>query len=246
MTLLKILIIEDEIITATDLKEILRQNGHIVTAIAKNYSETLIALNKELPDLVLIDIQLRNSSLDGIEIAKILTSVYMIPFVFLTSHSETQMFERAKTTNPAAYLLKPIRHQEVVFQIELAYNHYIANKKVENNPVKSENVFLPLERGHQKIVKSDVLFIKAEGAYVNVYVKNQIAPFLFSMNIGYLAQYFLTSNFYQISRSYIVNLDYLIRYDAENIYVSGYNGKIPLPQNRKAEFLKKLAVIKTP
>ena len=246
MNSLKILIIEDEIITATDLKEILIQSGHTVIGIAKNYSETLILLNRELPDLVLVDIQLRNSSLDGIEVAKILANEYMLPFVFLTSHSETQMFERAKITNPAAYLLKPIRHQEVVFQIELAYNHYTANKKADNNPVKSENVFLPLEGGHQKIVKSDVLCIKAEGAYVNVYIKNQTNPYLFSMNLGYLAQYFSFANFYQISRSYIINLDYLIRYDAEYIYLSHYEGKISLPQNRKAEFIKKLAIIRTP
>ncbi|WP_435354126.1 response regulator [Emticicia sp. SJ17W-69] len=246
MNSLKILIIEDEIITATDLKETLEKYNHKIIAIAKNYAEAILAIDKLIPDLMIIDIRLRNSSFDGIETAQEIIKEYHIPFVFLTAHSEAQTFERAKALNPSAYLLKPFRHRELAFQIELAYNHYMANKKLDNNPIKADNIFLPLEKGHQKIVKEDVLFLKAEGAYVNVYVKNQKSPFLFSMNLGYLTQYFTTPNFYQISRSYLINLDYLNRFDTENIYLNEYEGKIPLPQNRRSELVKKLAVIKTP
>lgn len=246
MNTLKILIIEDEIITATDLKETLEKYGHQIIAIAKTHAEATQAIEKQLPDLMLIDISLRYSAADGVEIAREISSEYAIPFVFLTAHSEAQTFERAKAVNPAAYLLKPFRHRELAFQIELAYSHYQANKKVENNPIKAENIYLPIEKGHQKINKNDVLFLKAEGAYVNVFVKNQKTPYLFSMNIGYLLQYFTTPNFYQISRSYLINLDYLTRFDSDNIYMNHYESKIPLPQNRRADLVKKLAIIKTP
>lgn len=246
MNTLKILIIEDEIITATDLKETLEKYGHQILAIAKNHAEAMQAIEKQLPDLILLDINLRYSAADGIEIAREISNEYHIPFVFLTALSETQTFERAKAINPAAYLLKPFRHRELAFQIELAYNHYISNRKLENNPIKADNIYLPLEKGHQKINKNDVLFLKAEGAYVNVFVKNQKNPYLFSMNFGYLVQYFTTSNFYQISRSYLINIDYLTRFDSDNIYMNHYEGKIPLPQNRRADLVKKLAIIKTP
>lgn len=246
MNTLKILIIEDEIITATDLKETLEKYGHQIIAIAKNHAEATKAIEKQIPDLMLIDINLRYSAADGIDIAREITNEFAIPFVFLSAHSETQTFERAKTIKPAAYLLKPFRHRELVFQIELAYSHYQANKKVENNPVKAESIYLPIEKGHQKINKNDVLFLKAEGAYVNVFVKNQKNPYLFSMNIGYLLQYFTTPNFYQVSRSYLINLDFLNRFDSDNIYIAHYDGKIPLPQNRRADLVKKLAIIKTP
>lgn len=246
MNSLKILIVEDEIITATDLKETLEKNKHKITAIAKNHGEAMLAIEKTLPDLLIIDIHLRNSAFDGIETAKEISRAYHIPFVFLTAYSETPTFERAKATNPAAYLIKPFRHHDLVFQIELAYHHYSINKKTENNPLKAENIFMPIGKGHQKIVKNDVLFLKAEGAYVNVYVKNENKPFLFSMNIGHLTQYFTTKNFYQISRSYLINLEYLSKIDTDGLYLNHHESKIPFAQNRKAELMHRLAIIRTP
>lgn len=246
MNSLKILIIEDEIITATDLKETLEKYNHKTIAIAKNYAEAISAIDKQIPDLMIIDIRLRNSSFDGIETAQEIIREYHIPFVFLTAHSEAQTFERAKVLNPSAYLLKPFRHRELVFQIELAYNHYIANKKVDNNPIKADNIFLPLEKGHQKIVKDDVLCLKAEGAYVNVYVKNQKSPYLFSMNLGYLAQYFATENFYRLSRSLLINLNHLERLERDQLYLYKQENPIQIPEGSRADLMKKLAIIRTP
>jgi DNA-binding LytR/AlgR family response regulator len=246
MDSLKILIIEDEVITATDLKETLEDYGHKITRIAKNATEAFQALESTVSDIAIIDIRLRHSSFDGIELAEEINRAYALPFVFLTAHSELKTFERAKATNPAAYLLKPFRPREVAFQIELAYKHYWVNKKSENNPVTAEDIFLPLNKGHQKISKSEVVFIKAVGAYVNIYLKDDPNPLLFSMNIGHIAQYFHTANFYQTSRSYMVNLDYINRFDAENIYLNHCTEKIPLPQQRRAALMKQLAIIRTP
>jgi DNA-binding LytR/AlgR family response regulator len=246
MNPLKILIVEDEIITATDLKETLETYGHKITGIAKTASEALQALESFITDLMIIDIRLRHSSFDGVELAEEVNRNYRIPFVYLTSHSETYTFERARTTKPAAYLLKPFRHRELAFQIELAYEHYWVNKKSENNPVTADNIFLPLDKGYKRISKEEILFIKAAGAYVRIYVRNDGAPLLCSMNIGYISQYFLMDNFYQISRSYIINLKHINRFDAENIYLNHYENTIPLPQHRRSELMKRLAVIKTP
>ena len=63
---IKILIIEDEMITATDLKEILLRRGHEVIGISKNYHETATMIQYSRPDLVLVDIKLRNSTHNGI------------------------------------------------------------------------------------------------------------------------------------------------------------------------------------
>lgn len=246
MKKLNILIIEDYIITATDLKETLEKHGHRITAIAKNHGEAIRAIEREMPDLMLVDIILRNSAQDGIETAKDIVSNYSIPVIFLTANSESITFERAKVLNPAAYLFKPFRNKELVFQIELAYNHYQLNKEEEDNPTRSESIFLPHKKGHQRIKKADVLCIKADRAYVWVFVKEEKNPFMFSMNLGYLAQFFSGINFYQVSRSYIVNLDFLHRFDTEYIYLNHSGLAIPLPQNRRVDLMKRLAIIRTP
>ncbi len=244
--MLKILIVEDEVITATDLKETLEKYQYNITGIARNYREVREIIENLIPDIVLIDIHLKNSSFDGVEIASLIRKEYGIPCVFLTANAETATFKRAQESKPAAYLLKPYRHKELAFQIELAFQHYRSNLSSESDPSKAENLFLPLERGHQRIVKSDVIVLKAEGSYVKVFVNKLEKPYLFSMNLGYISQFFTTTNFYQVSRSFVVNLHFLDRFDADNLYLRAYDEKIPVPQNRRQEFLKKIAVIKTP
>ena len=241
-----ILIIEDEIITATDLKETLEEKGHYVMNICKTYNEAINAIRIKLPDLVIVDINLRNSTMDGIYITEELNRDFDIPIIYLTSQADSDTFDRAKLTRPAAYLLKPFRNNELVYQIELAYNHFIINKSLVTNPSKSESIFFPYQKGHQKIQKQHIIFIKAEGAYVNVYTQHDKKPLLFTMNIGYIAQFFITPNFYKLTRSYIINLDQIIRFDAEFIYFENSQEKIPIPQGQRQEFLKRVALIKTP
>lgn len=244
--MLKILIIEDEIITATDLQETLEKYNYKVTGIAKNYAEAVKILNVQIPDIVLIDVQLKNSSADGIEIAWYIKEQFSIPFVFLTANSESQTFAKAKELNPAAYLLKPYRHKELAFQIELAYQHYFVNSDNTNDPYQTDDLFLPYNKGHQKIIKNDVILLKAAGAYVNLYMTDADNPYMFSMNLGYISQFFNKPVFFQISRSHMINLNYLERFDSDYIYLKGIKEKISLSQNRKQELLKRLAIIKTP
>ena len=99
---------------------------------------------------------------------------------------------------------------------------------------------------HQKIAKSEVLFLQAKGSCVMVHVTETPKPYEFSMNLGYLAQYFSANNFYQISRSFIINLDYLDTITADYLTLKFYQEQIPLPHNKKGELMRRLAVIKTP
>ncbi len=243
---MNIIIVEDEIITATDIKETLEEKGHRVQPICKNYNEDINAIKQKVPDLAIIDIKLRNSPMDGIAVAEEINKDFDIPIIFLTSQTDTETFERAKLTHPVAYLLKPFRHNELVFQIELAYNHYLINKPSDNNPSKAESVFFPYQKGHKKIQKQHILFIKAEGAYVNLYTQTEKKPLLFTMPLGYISQFFTTPNFYKLTRSYIINLDQIARFDAEYIYFDDSSEKIHIPQGQRQEFMKKIAFVKTP
>jgi DNA-binding LytR/AlgR family response regulator len=243
---MKILIIEDEIITATDLKKALENKGHEVLPLCKNYEEVVDTLRKHTPDLILADIRLRNSAKDGIEIAAEITEKLPVPIVYLTSHSDQETFARAKKTFPAAYLFKPFRKNEVVFQIDLAFEHYAVNKTSNPEPTLSENVFFPYNRGHQKVHKQSVVFIKAEGAYVNIFTTENPSPIMLSMNLGYIVQFFPSPNFYKLGRSYLINLDRVHRFDTDYIYFDGSTERVPIPQAKKQEFLRLFALAKTP
>lgn len=247
MNSLKILIVEDEIITATDIKETLEKVGHQVIAMARNYHDAITAIKHQIPDIALIDIHLGVGNSDGISVAKELLAHHPIPIIYLTAHSEVPTFQRAKETLPAAYLLKPFRQQELAMQVELAYYHFQANRKGVSHPAASEDLYLPIDKkGYEKIVKNDVVCLKAEGAYVKIFLHHEKKTPTVAMNIGYLEQFFPAPNFYRLSRSYLININHIERMISNEIHLSNYPTPITIPEGSRKDFLNKLPLVRSP
>jgi len=243
---LKVLIIEDELMIATDIEEKLTSVGYEVIAIARNYYEAINAIEKQLPDVVLADINLEDSTHDGVATVKELLTYHSMPVIYLTGHSEPDTVQRAQDTSPAAYLLKPFRTHELVIQIELAYANSI---KVARQPLSSntsEFLYLPFNKGYEKLSKIDVLYLQANGAYVNAYLLNEQHPKLFSMNLGYIAQHFSDTNFYRLSRSLLINLDYIERVERSQLWMQSLQKPISISEVKSIELMKRLVIVKTP
>jgi two-component system, response regulator PdtaR len=100
-----ILVVEDERITAKDIKRSLEKVGYHVPATASTGEDAIKFSEKYKPDLVLMDIKLEGE-VDGIDAAETITSKFSIPVIYLTSYSDKSTVERAKTTNPSAFILK--------------------------------------------------------------------------------------------------------------------------------------------
>ncbi|QHV95643.1 response regulator [Spirosoma endbachense] len=248
MKALRVLIIEDELVTAHDIKETLEKAGHAITDIARNLSTALTSVRFSPPDIILIDIRLDHSSEDGIDIAQRILSQQTIPIIYLTGYSEPPTIARAQQTRPAAYLLKPFRHKELAIQVELAYHNYQSSLVNSVDPYLSDNLYLPVDqgRGYVKIRKNDVLYLIADRVYVEVYLIGELKKRVFSMNLGYISQFFTSPNFYTLSRSLVVNLDYVERIDKGQFYVQGQNSPIPFPEANHKIFLQQFAIVKTP
>jgi DNA-binding LytR/AlgR family response regulator len=241
MHALNILIVEDETIMALDLAETLQEAGHNVTATARNFQEAINAYKRFPTDLALIDIQLKNSA-DGISIAKELLAQRRIPIIYLTANSEPKTFQEAKETLPAAYLLKPFRSDELKLQIELAYYYFINNQQVD---AKSRQLYLPIDKGYEKIDPDDVLYLKADGSYVKIFLRGKESAYHISTNLSHLAQYFPQPNFYRLSRSILVNLDHLERLENNYLFLVSHKTPIQIPVSNRKELMKKLTVVKT-
>ncbi|MBF0565567.1 MAG: diguanylate cyclase [Nitrospirae bacterium] len=128
----RIMIVEDEYIIAEDIKRSLESFGYEVVATADSGREAIEAAIKTVPSLILMDIMLRGE-MDGIQAAGIISGQISIPVIFLTSFSNSQMLERAKTTEPFAYMLKPFRDWELQAAIEMAlYKHSLQKRLKES------------------------------------------------------------------------------------------------------------------
>jgi two-component system, response regulator PdtaR len=133
----KILIVEDEPVIAADIEFTLTKAGYLVVGIANNSTQALDMIVTRQPDLVLLDIAIKGDR-DGIDVANIMMKKHMIPFVFLTSFSDRETLERAKTTLPLGYIVKPFKDKDVLSTIEIAL--YRFNQANENKGITVEKI----------------------------------------------------------------------------------------------------------
>lgn len=115
----KILIVEDEETISDGIQSVLVRLDYEVTDIARNYDDALQCVESNQPNLILMDVNLKNSR-DGIEIAtKILENQY-IPIVYLTGFSDEDTLGRAMATEPVGYIMKPFKRDDLKVNIQLA------------------------------------------------------------------------------------------------------------------------------
>lgn len=128
-TKFKILIVEDEVLIARDIKESLEELGHYSCTMVSSVLAGLQAIENNPPDLVLIDIKL-NGKMTGIDFGKILLSKDTLPFIYLTSHTDPLTFSEAKNTRPAGFIVKPFKQNDLRIAIEIALNNF-GHRKID-------------------------------------------------------------------------------------------------------------------
>jgi len=119
----RILVVEDEGLVARDLESMVRNLGYRVVGICSTGEEAIRLISSRRPDLIIMDIVLQGK-MDGIKAADEIRRLFHLPVVFLTAHTDEATFQRAKVTNPLAFIHKPIEQKELLTVIEMAlYKH---------------------------------------------------------------------------------------------------------------------------
>ena len=125
----RILIVEDERITAEDLRDILTELGYTVTASVASGPEAIERAGETKPDLALMDIRIKGE-MDGTETARVLRDRFNIPVVYLTAHADTATLSRAKLAAPLGYITKPFQEAELHASIEMALHKHQQDLKL--------------------------------------------------------------------------------------------------------------------
>ena len=133
----KILVVEDEGITALDIQARLKSLGYTVSAAVSSGEEAIASVQTLRPDLVLMDIVLKGP-LDGVQAAGKIRSLFNIPVVYLTAFSDADTLKRAKITEPFGFVLKPFEERDLQTTIEMAlYKHMMEEKLRESEREKT-------------------------------------------------------------------------------------------------------------
>ncbi len=129
----RIMIVEDEWVTADDIQTSLQKLGYAVSSVVSSGDDAIKKAEEDKPDLVLMDIVLQGE-MDGIEAARQIHSRFRIPIIYLTAFADKTILERAKITEPFGYMIKPFQDRELHSNIEMALFKY----KIENELRESE------------------------------------------------------------------------------------------------------------
>ncbi|XOV88000.1 MAG: EAL domain-containing protein [Pseudomonadota bacterium] len=120
-----LLVVEDEVLVARDIKARLVKMGYEVLGLASRGMEAVDKALTLRPDLILMDINLKDE-MDGVEAAIKIRAQYDVPVIFCTAYSNEDTLERAKISEPYGYVLKPFDNRELEINIEIAlYKHRV-------------------------------------------------------------------------------------------------------------------------
>ncbi len=118
----QIILLEDEFIIARHIQLLLEKNGYKV--FRTDTAEKCIGLIQEkTPSLVLLDINLKHGY-EGIEVGHFLLNYDQVPYVYLTSYTDSRTIEKVKHTRPMGYIVKPFKGDDILTTVEIVINNY--------------------------------------------------------------------------------------------------------------------------
>lgn len=167
MTPARILIVEDEFIVAADLQMRVRHLGHEVAGVATNGEEAIRKAMEMRPDLLLLDIQLKDG-IDGIAVAKRVQKQLDVPIVFMTAYSDSETLQRAKQIGPCGYVLKPFEERELRTTLEMALHKHAVERQLR---LSEERYRVLVEQTGEGIgyVDGNERFVFANSAAENIF-----------------------------------------------------------------------------
>ncbi len=140
MNNIKVIIVEDELIAAEFLKEILEQNGVEVIDIVDTGKEAISVCIEKKPDVVFMDIMLRDN-ISGSEAALAISRQIDTKIIFLTAYVDAEMVDYAVEANAAGYLTKPYNEMQIIATLRLATEHH-RHEKTREVPQQPEIIYL--------------------------------------------------------------------------------------------------------
>jgi len=238
----KILIVEDEYITAKTLSNFLETSGYTVVGCAMDTDEALSYLKNTPIDCVILDINL-NDDKDGVWIANHIKENYHIPFIFLTAYTDKDTISRAVQTSPFGFLAKPFQKVELFSAIEIALHKHneltmLKNDSISNEEGSAETVFLKNVDRFDKVAISDICFIESQKNYLLIHTNTMMYKHRATLKefIDMLPQ----TGFVKTHRAFLINKDKITSVDKSNHIINVLHTNIPVSKAFRQEVYQRI------
>ncbi len=209
----KILVVEDEILVATDIEESLESLGYEIQNAVATGNEAIAEVEKNLPDLILMDINLKGE-MTGIEAATIISQNHNVPIIYLTANADLSTINQAKVALPYGYIIKPFTDKDLQTNIEIALFKFENDMKLK---MESEqfNAFFDLKdhdknqiiihahKGLEKINIEQVYFLEEKDHKTIIHLFDEEVET--DKKLEDMVSFFPKNHFIQVSDEYVIN-----------------------------------------
>ncbi len=244
--IIKILILDDEPIWQKSLKLNLTELGYDVVAIANNSDEALVLLASQDFDIALLDITI-NGENSGIELGRIISTVYNKPFIFITGSQNNHTIEETAIACPSSYLIKPANKTSLLVAIQNSINNHQYKKIANFEKTDDTHDYLFVKTGtkYKKINWADVILMTSEGNYTKLLCSKDSQEHFIRSTLpqtfkNYLPQPY-KDKFVQINRSEMINIDFIEEINGIAIFTK-YQ-QFHCSENQLKELKKRLKIL---
>ncbi|NHN28102.1 response regulator transcription factor [Flavobacterium jejuense] len=212
----KILIVEDEVLIADYIAELLEEEKFTTIKMAHDEEVATFLMETFIPEIILMDINL-NGKNSGIELAK--SKKGNTKVIFLTGQYDYKLMNDALQTNPDSYLTKPIKKQDLIAAVNLAI-------------IKLQTNFIIIKDGYNdvKINLDDILFVKSDGNYIDLQLINK--KYAIRKSLDAFLEDIQSKDFIKIHRSYIINRTKISKKNSTSVFIN----EIEIPLSRNLDF----------
>jgi len=243
----KILVVEDEAIVAKDIEVCLEKIGYNVMGTYSKGEKVIPAIEKEQPDLVLMDIMLAGE-MTGIDVSTKIQENFDIPVVFLTAYADEKTISKAKVTEPYGYVIKPFKEIDLRTSIEMALYKFKKEKEklagIEQSKIKNistlskEFIYVKSNSRLVKVQNDNILYVEALKDYVIIQTADE--KFTIHSTMKDIEKKLPEDSFMRVHRSYILNLKKIKSIEGALVIIEESDKKIPIGGSYKDELYKRL------
>ena len=127
---LRIGVADDEVEMRDYFQRMLRRMGHEVVCVAENGRQLVDGCLAAEPDLVIADI--RMPEMDGITAARAINEQTLVPVILVSAHHDPELVQQAAEGHIFAYLVKPIKKEDLQTAIQVAMARFRQFQVVQN------------------------------------------------------------------------------------------------------------------
>ena len=252
MANIRVLVVEDNPLHRQKLEFYLEEAGYVLAGSTDNYGEAMRLFRAVQPDLLLLDIHITGER-DGIELAMRIREESNAPLIFTTSLKSKDVIDRAKATDPDAYLIKPLNADALRAAIEVAIYKASQGRQLSAPPAESmawtsdvllrDCIFVKTGKHLKKVPIKDIVLVRSgEEKYCDVVAEN--TEWSVRCTLTELGSRLPVPPFFRVHRTTIINTHHITGINEADSKVELGALSVPIGRSYKAEFMARLNLLR--